>query len=82
MAYEYPGIGHMLYDEYGHIGMVINVDYSYDEDIYNIFIEWYIGGETYREPYRIGRIKHSDDIMFMRLSEYTEMRQRYRELKK
>ena len=78
--YEYPELGHMVYDEYGHLGLVIETD-DYEGDVINIIIEWYIDGDSYREPYRVGRIKHSDDLMFMRLSYYTEMRERYRKQK-
>lgn len=77
---NWPVIGDMLYDEYGHIGMTTDVDYCEDA-VVNIIIEWYIDGESYREPYRVGRIKHSDDLMFMLLSYYNEMRQRYSELR-
>jgi hypothetical protein len=78
---EDPEVGHMLYDQYGHIGMVTEVEYIAEIDIHIIALEWYIEGEIYREYYRVGRNKKGDELDFLRLSYYREMRERYHLLK-
>ena len=74
MAFETPEIGHLVLDEYNHLGMVVEVEYLYDSNLYLVGLDWYIAGEVYRDHYRIGVVKNNDDIDFMRLSDYNLMR--------
>lgn len=78
---EEPEVGHMLYDQYGHIGMVTEVELIPEINIHIIALEWYIDGEIYKEYYRVGRQKKGDELDFIRLSYYQEMRERYRKLR-
>lgn len=78
---EEPEVGHMLYDDYGHIGMVTEVELIPHINIHLIALEWYIEGEIYLEHYRVGRNKKGDELDFMRLSYYRELRERYMKLR-
>lgn len=75
--FEPPQIGHMLYDHYDQLGMVIECEYIADETLYLICVEWYFGDRTHKEYYRVGPFKSNDDIHFLRTSYYREMRERY-----
>ena len=78
---EEPEVGHMLYDEYGHLAMVTEVELIPELNVYLIALEWYIDGEIYKEYYRVGRQKKGDELEFMRLSYYRELRERYRKFR-
>lgn len=77
----YPQIGHMLFDCRGLIGMVLNVYYIHETSLYLVEIEWIVGKLFQREVYRVGEENNNAGKNIMKLSEYTAMRQAYRQLK-
>lgn len=81
MVHERPEVGHLVYDEYEHLGLVTEVVYLTNKDMYLISIEWYIDDEAHLEHYRVGRRKIGDGLDFVSLSYYTTIRDRYRALR-
>lgn len=79
--FEVPQIGHLLYDLYDNLGMVIECEYITDENLYLIAVEWYFIERTQKQHYRVGSFKSSDDVYFLRSSYYHNMRERYRQLR-
>lgn len=82
MNKETPQIGHMLFDRYGSLGMVICSDYIWETNLYLVEIEWIIGKFFLREVYRVGAGNGNVGESFMKLSDYAAMRHAYENLRK
>ena len=82
MNFEKPEIGHLVYDDINlQLGLVTDVAYLLNRDIYLVQIEWFLDGMSYRRDYNVSGTKSNSVIDSIRLCTYTELRDAYRKLK-